>query len=59
MDDLLAEVLQLLRHACSEGKLDVLGKFLGNLAFALDVICDVLASERDGSIVSHDIAMVD
>ena len=58
MKHLFAQVLKPVRHAGSESELDVLGKRIGNLAFALYVVSYVLASERYRRIVAHNVSVI-
>ena len=51
LDDLVAEVLELVGQAGSEGELDVLGQRFGEAAFVLDVGSDAPAAEGDRRIV--------
>ena len=41
------------------GELDVLRKALSDLELALDVVSDVLTSERNGCVVTHDAVVID
>ena len=45
MQNLFTHIKQLLRHACSERKLDVFCKTLSNLQLTLDVLCHAFATE--------------
>ena len=56
---LFAEALELVRHACAECELDVLGQSFADLQLGLDVIGYVPSAERYRSVVAHDVAMVD
>ena len=57
-EHLLAQALKLVRHAGAVCELYVLGKPFSDLELSLDVVCYVSSSERNGSIMSHDVAMV-
>ena len=50
LDDFLAEIQELLRHAAAECYLDVLRQVFGNAAFVPDVTCHRVSSERNGTV---------
>ena len=59
LQNLFAEAVKLFRHAGTICELDVLGKSLRDLAFALDVVGDVLSTEWNGCVVAHHFSVVD
>ena len=59
MNDFLAQVLEFFRHAGPVAELYVLCQDVADLALGLDVIADILSSERDGCIVTHYTPVID